>query len=618
MTNKNISVKKNLTLALACTIVSTSVLTNYNFVLGETLETSTTKTSTESTDDTNLGYVDDFDKTKIMSVSISVDPEKWQEMLDNAAAEEYISADITINGETIKNVGIRPKGNSSLNAIAGDEETDRYSFKVKFDEYVDGQTWQGLDKLVLNNNYSDSTYMKEYLSYDIMNYIGVDASLYSFADISVNGETWGLYLALEEVDSSFLERTKDGEGELYKPESSSMDMGNKERPEGMPEPQEKMDIPNTDNVSSATTTNTTNVDTNLNNVTPPTKPVILEGEELGTGEQRVPQGGGGMGMDGGANGVSLVYTDDEVSSYSGIFDNAETKTNEEDEKRVIEAIKNLNEGTNLEKYVDVDGVLRYLAAHTFVVNLDSYSSNMGHNYYLYENDGQISMIPWDYNMSFGGFMSGDASSVVNFPIDTPVSGVSLEERPMIDKLLEVPEYKETYHKYLQEIIDGYFANGKFEETVNSVDELIAPYVENDPTAFVTYEEYQNGVIELEELGTLRAESVQGQLDGTVPSTTESQKTDPDKLIDASKVDMSLLGDSGMGGTSKEMPKAFENIEMSKMPQVMEVLSGVIGNKLSDEQKSKLVEIGLTDDNIVEIEQMLSEGEKILLPQRQMK
>ncbi len=581
---KRKKLKNKLSKVLVGTIMSTTVLSSCQTVFAST------KSTTE--------YEDEFNKTKIMSVAISVDQTKWQEMLDNAQAEEYISADITINGETITNVGIRPKGNSSLSSISRDENTDRYSFKVKFDEYVDGQTWQGLDKLVLNNNYSDSTSMKEYLSYDIMNYIGVDSSLYSYADISVNNETWGLYLALEDVDSGFLERTKDGEGELYKPESDNMNMGDKgmgERPEGIPEgmpnemPEPPMGMVGT---TTTTTDSSTSASTNTQGQQPPTD----GGGFPPMGDMAEGQRGqGGMGMDGSANGVSLVYTDDELSSYSAIFDNAETKTTEEDNKRVIEALKNLNAGTDLETYVDVDQVLRYLAAHTVVVNLDSYSSNMAHNYYLYENDGQISMVPWDYNMAFGGFMSSDASSVVNFPIDTPVSGVELENRPMIAKLLEVEEYKETYHKYIQEIVDEYFAEGKFEETVDDIDALISSYVEKDPTAFVTYEEYQKAVVELKELGTLRGESIQGQLDGTVPSTTETQKTEKDKLVDASKVDMGLLGDSGMGG--KGAPEMSKNIDQTKMAEIMEIINSAVDGKLTEVQKSKLVELGLTEEDI---------------------
>ena len=106
-----------------------------------------------------------FNDENVMDINIEIDETAWKEMLDNAMSEEYTAANITINGVTYNNVAIRPKGNSSLSQIAMDNTTDRYSFKVKFDEYVDGQTLDGLSKLVLNNNMADATYMKEYLSY---------------------------------------------------------------------------------------------------------------------------------------------------------------------------------------------------------------------------------------------------------------------------------------------------------------------------------------------------------------------------------------------------------------------------------------------------------------------
>ncbi|MGL5437696.1 MAG: CotH kinase family protein [Lachnospiraceae bacterium] len=489
-----------------------------------------TETSVASTDNSgeevsSSDYSAEMDKNTVMTFEIKADPEEWQSMLDNAANEEYILADITINGTLIENVGIRPKGNSTLSSIARDDSTDRYSFKIKFDKYVDDQTWMGLDKMVLNSNYSDKTSMKEYLSYDIMSYIGVEAPLFSFADISVNGENWGFYLAVEDYETGYLNRTTGGDGELYKPESMKMGSGmmDGQMPDG-----------------------------DMSNEEMPAPPEFTEGDAEftpdGGDERRGGPNGGGMGR-GGDDAVALKYIDDNTDSYSSIFDNDKTKTKEKDHRKVIEALKHLNEGTDLETYIDVDATLRYLAAHTVVVNLDSYSGSMAHNYVLYENDGQINILPWDYNMAFGGFQSENASDVVNFPIDTPVSGVSMEDRPLISKLLEVPEYRESYHQYLQEIVDGYFADGKFEQTVDALDQMIGEYVKADSSAFYTYEVYQTAVAELKKLGALRAESIQGQLDGSIPSTTDGQAADPDKLIDASAVDLSLLGDS-MGGNKE--------------------------------------------------------------------
>lgn len=203
----------------------------------------------------------------------------------------------------------------------------------------------------------------------------------------------------------------------------------------------------------------------------------------------------------------------------------------------------------MEKYVDVDAVLRYIAANTVLVNLDSYFSNMQHNYYLYEEDGQITMLPWDYNLSFAGFQSGSATSAVNFPIDTPVSGIDLEDRPIIAKLFEKEEYLERYHQILQSIITGYFDSGLYSSTINEIDSKISSYVENDVSAFYTYDEYKTGVENLKEFGLLRAKSIQGQLDGTIPSTTAGQEADSSTLIDASSVNLTAMGTQGGGNMS---------------------------------------------------------------------
>lgn len=165
-----------------------------------------------------------FDTSSILSVNIQMDEAEWNDMLENATAETYYQCNVEVNGTMFYQVGIRSKGNTSLSAIANDDTTDRYSFKLEFDHYVDGQTCFGLDKLILNNNYADATNLKEALIYDMYQYLGADASLYNYAKISVNGEYWGVYLALEGVEDSFQLRNYGTEsGELYKPES--MDMG---------------------------------------------------------------------------------------------------------------------------------------------------------------------------------------------------------------------------------------------------------------------------------------------------------------------------------------------------------------------------------------------------------
>ena len=460
-----------------------------------------------------------FDIDQVMSVNIIMDEDKWKDMLENATKEEYYSCDIEINGTTYKNVGIRPKGNTSLSQVASDDTTDRFSFKIEFDHYVDGQTCLGLDKICFNNIISDATYMKEYLSYDILNSIGVDTPLYSYVNISVNDENWGLYLAVESIEESFLERNYGTtSGKLYKPET--MGMGGKER----------------DNQKAEEKTNQENM------------------------AQR-----GDFGGDRGSSDANLSYIDDDISSYSTIFSSAVVKATKKDYKRVIRALKNISEG-NLEEGMDVDAMLRYIAGNVIVLNDDSYFGNMLHNYYLYEQDGKLTMLPWDYNLAFGGFQGNNATSVINRGIDTVVSNESyLANRPMIAKVLEVEEYKEKYHAYLDELITNYFESGVYEEKIKEIGSLIDEYVKNDTTAFYTYEEYQTAKETLLQFGLLRAKSIRGQLEGTIPSTSSEQQNNQDVLVDASSINIRDMGSQG-GGDKGGNKMQMENEQPPEMPQ----------------------------------------------------
>ncbi|MDY2629873.1 MAG: CotH kinase family protein [Clostridium sp.] len=478
-------------------------------------------TDEASNSSSNFNYVETiFNKEQVTEIDLEIDEDNWNYLLDNAINEEYINANITVNGTKYNNVGIRAKGNSSLSMIASDDSTDRYSFKVKFDEYVDGQTLDGLTKIALNNIMSDATYMKEYLSYDLLEKMGVPTPAFAFTNIKVNGKEWGLYFAVEVIEEEFIERNYGYlSGNLYKPEGNEIGVKDKNNEGIKPNMNDgdNMAPPNMGNPQ--TGNNLDNFQSGENKI----PPNMSDNQNIDTnGNENLQDKGfrGGMicGGMGASNGGNLVYTDDNKESYSDIFKNNVFKsTTETDEDKVIEMIKNLNAGTNLEEYLNVDEILRYFAVNTFLVNLDSYASNMKHNYYLYERDGLFEIIPWDYNLSFGGFNIGTASKAINFPIDSPVTD-SLENSPLIGKLLEVDKYKETYHKYLQETVD-YVNDGTYENTINQVNSLISDYVKNDATAFYTYEEYIASLPELIKFGEDRAKSISSQLDGSQPSTS---------------------------------------------------------------------------------------------------
>ncbi|MGN2339349.1 CotH kinase family protein [Clostridium cagae] len=577
-----------------------------------------------------------LDKESITDIDIDIEENDWNWLIENALNEEFRSCNITINGETFYNVGIRPKGNTSLTSVASDDTTDRYSFKIKFDKYVDGQTYHGLESIVLNNIIQDSTYMKEYITYDLYESLGVATPEMSYSNITVNNENWGLYLAIEVIDERYLENNfGSNEGNLYKPETMGVNNGGGnqggnppnggERPTGLPpgiendqgdmtmpsqggqETQQNIsdeNISNTQqdlgNVSemkmptgqekiNATAEKNTSQDDNISN-----KEITKPNE---TTNNEMPQMGGNKMGGRAVEGADFVYIDDNVSSYSIVRESAVLKrTTDADFEKVINMFKNLNEGTNLEEVLDVEEVLKYFAVNTFVINLDSYSGAMYHNYYLYEKDGKCQMLPWDLNLSFGGFGArggnggnqGNASSVINFPIDNPVSG-DLSSMSLIGKLLEVDEYKEMYHSYLKQIADEYFNNGYYENLVNKIDNLISSYVENDPTAFCTYDEYKNSIPEMIKSGEDRTKSVLAQLNGEQPSTTYG-------TIE-STVNMTALGDMGGG---KGMPgnrinNATQNTEQKVSTEIANK-DNVENTQVTNENLNKEVPNVINQDN----------------------
>ncbi|AVD35795.1 CotH kinase family protein [Clostridioides difficile] len=188
-------------------------------------------------------------------------------------------------------------------------------------------------------------------------------------------------------------------------------------------------------------------------------------------------------------GSSLQYKGDDPENYSNLIVESDKKT--ADWSKITKLLKSLDTGEDIEKYLDVDSVLKNIAINTALLNLDSYQGSFAHNYYLYEQDGVFSMLPWDFNMSFGGF-SGFGGGSQSIAIDEPTTG-NLEDRPLISSLLKNETYKTKYHKYLEEIVTKYLDSDYLENMTTKLYNLIASYVKEDPTAFYTYEEFEKNI-----------------------------------------------------------------------------------------------------------------------------
>ena len=461
---------------------------------------------------------------------------------------------MTIDGEVFSLVGFRAKGNGSLLAVSM-MNSPRYSWKIEFDRFQDRQTYHGLDKLNLLNLVEDTTYMKDVVVYRAMEEMGVPAPLCSYVFITVNGEDFGLYLAVEGVEDGFLTRNfASAPGELYKPDNVNItelgigaDMNpfkligwvlDQVDPAVLRETFANMDLSRFEGMSPEDSSSSVIGGNSID-----LSGMYGDGSSFMSGDSAGLPGGMSLAdlLGGGAEDVQLKYLGEDPASYPNIFGTAKTGVSYRDKMRLIGALRRLNEREDLEHTVDTDEVIRYFAVHNLFVNSDSYTGMSTHNYYLHEDEGVLRMIPWDYNLGYGTMLMLPQYAV-NDPIDEPMAVRSDGEHPMFEWITADELYLAQYHARLEELLDRVDLYAIIEET----EELIRPYVERDPTKFVSLEEFESGVNMLQEYLLKREQSVRGQLSGAIPSTKQGQKENPGLLVPVDGIDLHALGDVTMG------------------------------------------------------------------------
>jgi spore coat protein CotH len=544
-----------------------------------------------------------FRSDHVAKIRIVMKEDDWQRLKTDTRAEQYVRADFWFDGEPYKNVAIRPKGMSSL--MSG-RESGRMPLKVDFNFFNFAQNFRGVKKLNLNNGFSDPSFIRETIGYELFEQMNLPTPRRAFADVWVNDTHLGLYTIVEQVDKTFLRRNfANPEGNLYKPET----------------PAAALNWTKEDIVKQGVTTSQTSDNKKQNNLDikiggarlgdlvrilkqegTPGNEMLPEDTSTSSGQGQFPPGGGGQfpggprgqfpgdpnrpfpgefggmgpggpggrfpgdpnmpfpggfgGMGpgggfpddpnrpfpGGPGGRGEQFPDDPNRPFPGGFGGGRRfpgdpnrpfargrgrggfgggpggpfgrggnlleqmglKTNENSPDysalfRFLEILNNCPDETfpsEIEKVLDVDGVLRFLAVSVLMVHLDNYIG-MGHNYYLYEVDGKFTIIPWDLNMAFGTFGMGPNQGGVgnvDLYIDEPTTGATAG-KPLVARLFAHKPYLDKYHQYLEQLLDGGFAEGVIESRIDELAELIRPYVEADDMKFSTNKEFESNVSE---------------------------------------------------------------------------------------------------------------------------
>ena len=219
-------------------------------------------------------------------------------------------------------------------------------------------------------------------------------------------------------------------------------------------------------------------------------------------------------------GSDLLWLGDDIQSYTDI--NLQTNEDTTDNGAFINFVESLDDGET--SAIEVDTLLRYMSVSTSLSNLDSYHGTLAHNYYIYDDDGVFSILPWDFNESFGTFnMNCNGVDVRELYIDEPVSG-ALNERPLIANVFAEQSNLDVYHSYLTQLINGSLSSDTFSARVNEIADLIREHVQNDPTSFYGSDYFEQNLTSttgqfygLTSFMQYRVANMTAQLDGTLPS-----------------------------------------------------------------------------------------------------
>jgi spore coat protein CotH len=161
-----------------------------------------------------------FDDTQVHELYLTfTQGDFWEQMLENYnnGLNEYIPATFEFNSEVYDSVGVRFKGNASMVSYPSNKKP----FKIKFDEYVEDQEFYGISKLSLSNGFSDPSFLREKMMFDALNQF-IPSSRANFIKLFINGDYWGLYTNVEQLDQKFIEKNfgNDECGNLFKGDPS--------------------------------------------------------------------------------------------------------------------------------------------------------------------------------------------------------------------------------------------------------------------------------------------------------------------------------------------------------------------------------------------------------------
>lgn len=154
-----------------------------------------------------------YQPDKVQTVHLQIAPADQRRMMDALPECVYVPASFRWRDVTLENVAVRFKGNSSSNP----KQKHKRSYLVRFDKYDDVQRFAGLRRVSFDNGVQFGSLFSEPIITEILRAEGIETHRCNYAKVFVNDQYQGVYVNVERIDDSFLQRHfPDSDGGLWK------------------------------------------------------------------------------------------------------------------------------------------------------------------------------------------------------------------------------------------------------------------------------------------------------------------------------------------------------------------------------------------------------------------
>ena len=433
---------------IVCTVICTMlfVLPSYGQRLPDQMQLSEDGTRLTTGGVASEGFYNEAD---IPTISLEFEQANfWQLLNQNYDDKISIEASITITyGEeevSFDQVGVRYKGQTSY----FQNNTDKKSFAISLDEYVEGQDVDGYNNLNLQCGWLDPSYIKEVL-YLNTNRKNIPAAQGNFVKVIVNGEDQGIYANVQQLNKDFLkEWFVSNDGTLWRCEDPNSTVGG--------------------------------------------------GGPGGGGPGGGGPGGGGPGGGGtqfGAGTSSINYLGEDVEDYEAAY--TIKSTGVENPWDALIAATDVLENTPddeleeaLKGYLNVDRTLWFLAHEIMFSDDDGYVFKGGMDYFLYWEPETNELVPLEY----------DGNTCLELDnVDWSIFYRENDENfPLCNRLFNIPSLRQRYLAHVRTMLEETFNPTVLNPQIDVYENLLDGKAGIVPNAIYSENEFQNGVEEVKE------------------------------------------------------------------------------------------------------------------------